>query len=88
MPNITNPNNNANLGLVMAQVDDADGNIVVKLIELLTRKRENIWTHSEQQAFVKILGIFNNLETSVPYDEEQRSQLTQPWGRLDDGGVE
>ena len=30
---ITNPNNNPNLGLVMAQVDDADGNIVVTLID-------------------------------------------------------
>ena len=88
MPNITNPNNNPNLGLVMAQVDDADGKIVVKLIELLARRKENTWTHSEQQAFAKILGIFNNLETSVPYEEEQRSQPTQPWGRLDDGGVQ
>lgn len=88
MPNITQENTTPNLGLVMAQVDDADGKIVVKLIELLARRKENTWTHSEQQAFVRILEIFNNLETSVPYEEEQRSQPTQPWGRLDDGGAE
>ena len=71
---ITNPNNNPNLGLVMAQVDDADGKIVVKLIELLARRKENTWTHSEVMAFQKILEIFNNLETSVPYEEEQARQ--------------
>ena len=44
---ITNPNNNPNLGLVMAQVDDADGNIVVTLIELLTNKRGGTLTTNE-----------------------------------------
>ena len=84
---ITSPNNNPNLGLVMAQVDDADGKIVVKLIELLARRKENTWTHSEVMAFQKILEIFNNLETSVPYEEEQARQPAW-FDRLDDGGAE
>ena len=84
---ITNPNNNPNLGLVMAQVDDADGKIVVKLIELLARRKENTWTHSEVMAFQKILEIFNNLETSVPYEEEQARQPAW-FDRLDDGCAE
>ena len=84
---ITNPNNNPNLGLVMAQVDDYDGKIVVSLIELLARKKDNTWTYSEQDAFLKILRLLQNLKTSVPYDEEQARQPAW-FDRLGDGGAE
>ena len=58
---ITNPNNNPNLGLVMAQVDDADGNIVVSLIELLTNKRGGTLTDAEARALSAIEGEIRNL---------------------------
>ena len=61
MPNITNPNNSPNLGLVMAQVDDADGNIVVSLIELLTNKRGGTLTDAEARALSAIEGEIRNL---------------------------
>ena len=68
MPNITNPNNNANLGLVMAQVDDADGNIVVKLIELLTSKRGGTLTDAEARALSVIETEIRNLSTTEVFE--------------------
>jgi|TARA_R100000995_G_C3470298_1_gene117973 hypothetical protein len=79
---ITNPNNNPNLGLVMAQVDDADGNIVVTLIELLTNKRGGTLTDAEARALSVIEGQIRNLSITEAFDN------LQPLGRLDDGGAE
>jgi len=79
---ITNPNNNPNLGLVMAQVDDADGNIVVKLIELLTSKRGGTLTDAEARALSVIETEIRNLSITEVFEN------LQPFGRLDDGGAE